>query len=182
MNQKKQKNKLKGFSFLEMSISIFIFSLVIVMVVSVFVNFVMVRKKSTEIQRNMEAVSTSLDLMAKNVRMSNHLESFTTGGGDEAIRMYNNSQGICIYYRFHDGSLQIGQEPLDDPNDPSSCPDEASVNNSITADNIEDGEFQVTSTDDTAGGEVIGRMTIKLKISEQIIQTTVSFRDYDGIF
>ncbi|MFA6160369.1 MAG: prepilin-type N-terminal cleavage/methylation domain-containing protein [Parcubacteria group bacterium] len=178
-NNKNKKNKnYQGFSLLEMLISVFIFVVTIITAVSIFVNVASARQQSRKIQKNMEDARTALDLMAKNMRMSVGLNQKASN----EIYMFNSSQGICIDYKFEDGSLKMGQNsPVGDSTDCSSSNVGAYNLTPITSDNVS-GKFMITQTSSTSDPKVIGKAVIIMKIDEVAnIQTTVSFRDYNDI-
>lgn len=177
-----KKNKIKnrsGFSLLEMVISIFIFVVVILTAVSIFANMASARQEARRIQKNMEDARTALDLMAKNMRMSTGLGP--DGNGSE-IYMFNTSQEVCIRYQFDDRTLKMGEgnPPAGTTNcDPGSVT--YSSNQIVSSNNATDGSFEVTQTSTTADPKVIGRATVTMTIDGVRLQTTVSFRDYNGI-
>lgn len=185
----KSKNKLKGFSLLELLISIFIFTLIIVTSISVFAGVVLARQKNRVMQKNLEEGRTALETMAKNIRMSRKL---TTNGTTDQIVMFNNSQDRCIAYFFDstDKSLKTEQAAPDGSPSEDDYPDCSGVtvinDPIIPSDNIT-GSFDVveTNSDSSLGDIKIGKATIRLTIGSgdqaQNMQTTVSFRDYEGI-
>ena len=180
MIKKKKIKKLAGFSLLELLISMFIFILMIVASVSVFSGVVFARKNARDIQKNLEEGRTAIEAMAKNIRMSTRLQTY--GGNNKNIRMFNNSQGVCIAYSFSGSSLRTATYNPPDVSDPD-CSSVPALSN-IVSGGI-DGRFSVTTTDATGSPKRIGKATVNLIISSgvsvQHMQTSVSFRDYEGI-
>jgi prepilin-type N-terminal cleavage/methylation domain-containing protein len=179
--KQKGKKQPKGFSLMELIIAMFIFVLMITVAVSVFANVVKTRKDTRSLQKNLEAGRTAIELMAKNIRMSSGLTTFNASHG---IRMFNNSQDRCIVYNFTGGDLKTGLGPIGNTN----CGGVSAGNDVI--DGGVSGSFVVVPTDIGSGfgdsDQDIGRATININIgsgfSQEHLQTTVSFRDYEGIF
>lgn len=175
-----KKNKIKnrsGFSLLEMVISIFIFVVVILTAVSIFANMASARQEARRIQKNMEDARTALDLMAKNMRMSTELRKVSATD----IYMFNTSQGICIRYQFDGRTLKMGEgNPISSTStDCSGIVPDSSLNKIVSSNNVS-GSFAVIPTS-TTDPKVIGRATVTMTIDGVRLQTTVSFRDYNGI-
>ena len=180
---KLNKNKnFRGFSILEVMIAMFIFVVVITAAVSVFARITLNRQRGREIQKNMEAARVALDSIAKNMRMSTAIDGRDGLAGGIApsqkykdIIMLNNSQGVCIEYRFRtDGEnsyLETGQAF---PNSQGDCRfgDVSNFGKIIEGD--VSGFFSVVKT----SSSVIGKANIALTVDDVNLETSVSFRDY----
>jgi prepilin-type N-terminal cleavage/methylation domain-containing protein len=169
----------KGFSLLEMIIAIFIFSVIILTSVSIFAKIFSVRGKTRSIQMNMESGRVALENIAKNMRMSSGLK---VNGSDQDIYMYNNSQSQCVEYKFSGSALQAAQANPSDPDNPDCAPGAVAYTfyPIVTGMAGVTGRFLITSTD--ISGKVIGKASVILMINGgNNIQTSVSFRDYQGI-
>lgn len=170
-NNKKNKNH-SGFSLLEMLISLFIFSLVIITSVSIFARVASTRQKTRNIQKNMEDARTALDLMAKNMRMSKELGPNGSGG---EIHMLNNSQKVCVSYKFEANKLKMSQKPVSGSCVGVTYDDYIDI---IESDNVSGG-FDVVEA--SVASKTIGKATVVLTVDGIRLQTSVSFRDYNDI-
>jgi type II secretory pathway pseudopilin PulG len=178
----KIKNK-KGLSLIEMLVSIFIFVLIITVSIAAFISVFSARKKTRDMQRGTEEARTALETMAKNIRMSNGL----TFSGN-TVKMYNNSQGQCIAYKFDDSTnpntLQTRNYPavMTDPTNPN-CTNESGTYVDLMSSDFIGGEgFEVDTTNSSRIGKATIRIDIKRdSLSSIPVQTTVSFRDYQDV-
>lgn len=171
-----------GFSLVEMIVAIFIFSLIMTVVTSVFVQVFNARKKSKEIQMNIEDARYAMELMAKTLRMSS-----VKNYGNDFIVIYDYSQGKCIrYYRDSDSKLKMIAAPEEEAsacNDPNGTPQ--------TMMNAELGNLLLDIVEtDGATANTMGKVTIAMTIcaggvssceTMETIQTTVSLRDYGNL-
>ena len=173
-----KKKNLRGFSLIELLIAMFIFVVSITVAISVFINIMSNRQKIREVQKDVEDSRVVLDLMAKNMRMSSGLKGQSSIGGQKYkdVIMLNNSQGLCIRYRFASNesisSLQMAQD-FPDSNGVCDFGSVANFQNVIKGDIS--GFFLVNETSDLA----IGKATIVLTVDNTNLETSVSFRDYD---
>jgi prepilin-type N-terminal cleavage/methylation domain-containing protein len=147
------KNK-KGFSLLEMLVAVFIFSLVIVVVISVFVNVVNVRKKTKEIQQNMENARVAMGTIAKEVRnnpMISQSASF--------VRMYDDAQKLCLEYAFASSNLYYRYLTVVDQ---SGCTAATSLTGSVPmlSGNVS-GKFEIVPS---VADVSVGRATILMEV------------------
>lgn len=166
---------MSGFSLMELLIAMFIFSLIILSAVAVFAGVVGARKKSRDMQQNLEQARTAMEMMARNMRMSTELKTYASSKG---VYMYNNSQSTCIAYLFSGSALRTASYSKPCSTVPSSLSD-------LISSDVSDGQFKVVETDSASVPGKIGKATIVLTIgsgsSQKHLQTSVSFRDYDGV-
>jgi hypothetical protein len=109
--------------------------------------------------------------------MSKNLEPVPTDKEGEKvseIRMFNNSQGICISYKFSNGNLEMAEKTSD-------C--SGSYSNYTPLASGVTGGFNVQITNAESDPKKIGRAAILMQTidKETSMQTTVSFRDYTDI-
>lgn len=198
----------QGISLIEILVTVFIFSLIMTVAVTSFSTFFRTRKTSREIQRGLEESRAALETMAKNIRMSSKLTAYDVSGNPKScdpnfgcesqrISMFNNTQKQCIVYEFSGGKLRgkfvapatVGTPPNEQA-DPDSCIAQIGTSPLVDDDNIINegnvsGSFYVfptvpvTSTDGK-----IGKATMRVDVTSgsvnSHIQTTVSFRDFEG--
>jgi prepilin-type N-terminal cleavage/methylation domain-containing protein len=179
--EKKNGKNTRGFSLIEMLVSMFIMVTIVMAVTAVFAKSYSARKAAREAQTNLEEARTAIEAIAKNMRMSSHTREDGTG---KTLTMLNNSQGICLKYRFFTDST--GQKKLSQSSRlPSGAADDCSAGaygaEGEMISKTVDGGFHIIETDRTAGSERVGRGTIWIKMGTQTLQTTVSFRDYQGV-
>lgn len=94
---KKKKKIYKGFSLIEMVLAVLVAAIISVAVGRTFLAGTASFEKSRKVQNGLEEGRSSLETMAKHIRMS----SFTNiSAGNNTIYMYNNSGGICVSYQF----------------------------------------------------------------------------------
>jgi Tfp pilus assembly protein PilW len=187
--KKKTKNQ-KGFSLMEILIATFIFFLVTVTTVGVFAEAFRARQRTRTIQRDVENARTAIDAIAKEMRMSVGLAGTGTcvSGVCTGVRFYNSSQGICVNYEFDATEKKLmkrtgsGSAPCSSGVSWSSYSPVVSTGNES---NEETGFLAIptiTRTDAASLGVLprVGRATIRIKVDNtDILQTTVSFRDYE---
>jgi prepilin-type N-terminal cleavage/methylation domain-containing protein len=174
----KSNKKYRGFSLVELLIAMFIFVITITAAISVFITIMSNRQKGRDIQKDVEDSRVALDLMAKNMRMSSGLkgQDLISGQKYKDIIMLNNSQGLCIRYKFgsngDESYLEMGQAF---PDSSGNC-DFGSVSDfeKVVSGNVS-GFFLVSETSDSN----IGKATIVLTVDNANLETSVSFRDYD---
>lgn len=173
-NIKLKSNKFKhGFSFLEMIIAMAIFSIIALAAVAAFASIMGTSKKTREVQKNMEAAGTAMEMMAKNIRMGSNFSN-----SELLISFYNTSQGKCIKYEFDDvlHKLTTCEAAVLDPDEclsASACGSAPTIIDLVT--NVT-GKFSVVPSSDTP--PVAGKATIEMIIGGKNLQTTVSFMDY----
>jgi Tfp pilus assembly protein PilV len=166
----------RAFSLLELLIAMFIFVLIITTVIATFGKMFKYNKTIRATETNMEEVGTAFELMAKTMRMSSKL----VASGSSAIYMYNNSQGICVSYRFNASNLEMATSGSVSDNTQCGVGSSNYGTYTILAKNISSGKFAVTPTS-TSPTMQIGKATIMAKLTDgNIMQTSVSFRDYMG--
>jgi len=173
---------------IEMILVVAISSIIALAVSQIFLSGTKSFEKNKEMQKDLEAGRSAMELMTKNIRMSR----LTTANSDSTILYtYNNSQSICISYKFDNTNHKLQSAfrapDLTDPNNPT-----CSLNSSaytyvdLIANNIT-GNFSVPfQTNRTTPPYSIGRVSIRMTTGEgtdyeKTLQTSVSFRDYDGI-
>ena len=182
MERKNQKTEIfrknKGFTLVELLVAIFVFSLMITVSISAFSSVIISRKNTRITQKNVEEARTAIETMAKNIRMSTNLGP--GGSSRTSIYMYNNSQEMCVAYRFSSNRLQTNFYANAGSEEDPDCDSPSGWINIINTNAV--GKFYVVESDDTTDDEAIGRATIHLTIGsgnlEKHMQTTVSFRDY----
>ncbi len=183
MKNKKQKIY-PGFSLIEMVIAIFIFSLITLVSISVFSSTALVEKKSQKIQQDLESATTSLELMAKNMKMSNQLD-YIIAGDKTGVYMFNASQQLCIEYKFDNNNQELQMAtaaPYFDSNSGGvSCkPVDVSYNAYVAIMKKTTGQFKITKTDIASNKIGMGTVIITVDGTDHL-QMTASFRDYFDI-
>ncbi|MFA5777503.1 MAG: prepilin-type N-terminal cleavage/methylation domain-containing protein [Parcubacteria group bacterium] len=190
------RNK-KGFSLLEVMTAMFIFVLVMMAVSISFSSLFGGYSSAKSIQKDLESAQYSMNLMAKSLRTSSIVDPNSPGNVSRII-FYNYSEKKCVSYRFNEGKLQMAE--VDDPNDGISgstfsekrdwCSTVTfSEYSNLVAKNVNSLSFYVVPSDDTAGSEVLGKVTISIEICASSgcssakkdvarIQTSVSLRTY----
>ena len=188
----------QGFTLVEALVAVFVFSLVMISVVSIFSKFVIVKKRSGGIQRNMEDAKYAMELMAKTIRTSSVIECLDSTGSVMAcgssvagIEIYDFSQGMCIIFRFSGGTILKGSASPATAGDKSSCnftPGAISTYQMV-GNTINQMSFGV---DQTVPFTKIGKVTISIAICSDpgcsgtgndraSFQTTVSTREYSEV-
>ncbi len=167
----------KGFSLLEMIIAVFIFSLVVTVAVSAFVSAVSVRKKTKEIQQNMENARVAIDGMAKALRNGDIIT-----GTVNTILAYNYSQERCEQYLFSGNNLTYSFKSVlqaDYMADKTLCNSSLGGTFNMLSGTVSSGKFNVIPS---VAGSSVGRVTILMQIQnaggadKALMQTTVSLR------
>jgi prepilin-type N-terminal cleavage/methylation domain-containing protein len=179
------RNKYKGFSLMEMLITTFIFVIIVMASTAAFASVIKTRKITREVQQNLFDGRAAMEIMAKNIRMSTKL-----GGNANSIYMYNNSRGKCIKYIVSGNSLWVfeGYDPasnLPEDDDYLDCSVPSGDRVEILS-NVSGHRFEITPTNKEPGSETVGKAIFSLKIGQgnsqdEVLQTTVSFRDYKDI-
>lgn len=180
-NTRGNKKNQAAFSMIELMVAIFILSLITLTSVTVFAKIVSARKYVRESSNDIEAGREAIQVMAKNIRMSSFLGTKNSG---KLVYFYSEVSSTCISYRF---SGNVLYSALHSPFGTGA--DKCSTDNinygwlPITRSDMQaDGIFIVTNTDTTSTPKVIGRGTINMLIDGRYnLQTTVSFRNYEGI-
>ncbi len=180
MNRKIKSKKLtnrKGFSLVELLVAIFIFSLMITVLTAAFSKVIIARKKTKDVQKSLEAARTAVQIMAKDMRNSTDLKP---NGNTATITMFSNFQEKCLGYRFYDGRLQSSS-------DVGNSGSETEPNCASSGSNWKDmipsdvsGSFIVIRSEEGTVGKVTINMAVGKSGSQQYMQTTVSFRDYEN--
>ncbi len=174
--------KHKGFSLLEMIIAIGIFSLVVVVAISTFVSITSVRKKTGEIQRNMENARAAMGSVAKALRNSDIITPGSSGNTN-TILAYNYSQERCERYSFSGSNLAYffrDVSQADYENDKTLCNSGLGGSFNMLSGTVSGGTFNVVPS---VAGSSVGRVTILMQIQntaggvdKALAQTTVSLR------
>lgn len=202
---KQKKNKISGFSLVEMVIVVAISAIIAMAASQTFLAGMKTSERNKEMQKNLEEARSTMEIMAKNIRMSQYLKTFNT---EKGLTMYNSSQGKCMKYRVNDtdDALMYAECVPDRVEGKVKGADEADGNNPPCSGTVScaypDGYTPLTTGSATTGGfiavrtaatdkratdeQVIGKATIRITVGtgtdlEETLQTTVSFRDYDGI-
>jgi prepilin-type N-terminal cleavage/methylation domain-containing protein len=193
------KSGKQGFSLLEMIVAMFISTLIITTVVAAFASAFRARESAGNTQRSIEDAKTSIEYMAKTIRMSSNLQPVS--GSSNNVIMFNKSQEKCIQYIFNNVSKTIDEKyctvcdfsdpckkgtfttsSLADCNDPNpatiknDCKVDNPITNSISS-SLSDASFSVSGT-------YIKRVTVRMKMTSDTnptMQTTVSTRDYKDL-
>lgn len=167
-------NNSKGFSLIEAVMAMAVFSIVAIAVVAVFANVIGYRTKNRTAQINLENARTALESMAKTIRMSSNVRpgamSIET---TQEISMFNNSENKCVRYVFS----FLGLNRYEGGTDPTTC-NIITSNASIPIYGAI-GKFYVVESS-TENPKSVGRATVTVNVGGQQMQTTVSFRDYEG--
>ncbi len=181
---KKNIKKYKGFSFIEMMVTVFVFSIVVTTSLAVFVNVSTTQKRSEEVQKHMEDLRLTLELMAKNIRMSSVDVSGTGVQEVQDLYFYNYSQGKCINYcitntNIYSREIEVTRSDYLDCHDAFLGNCETNGFSMINLDSEIAGNFRVIPTDETPTGNAgLATVSIEFNDSEDKMQTTVSLRDY----
>jgi prepilin-type N-terminal cleavage/methylation domain-containing protein len=166
-----------GFSLLEMIVAVAIFSLVIMVAVSTFVSVINVRKKTREIQQNMENARVAMDGITKILRNSDVVSSTQS-----KVRIYDYSQERCAEYEFISAtkSLKYSYNTVPLASKDADCTAGASLTAvpNMLSGTVSSGKFNVSPSTDI----LVGRATIMMQIQnaggtdKALLQTTVSLR------
>lgn len=169
--KKNLKNK-KGFTFLEVIVAIGIFSLVSVVVVAVFANIMKTNNEIRSIQQKIELAGTTMESMAKIIRMSDNIDSSDSNN----IFMRNTSQLRCIRYNVASPNIRVEEFPIPVGQGPEYCGVIGNYNDGNLVDLLDDvsASFAFTPSTDSEAGKV----TILMNVGRRNLQTTVSFLDY----
>lgn len=104
---KSKKKKLSGFSLVEMILVIAISAIIVLAVGRIFSTGMMTSQKNRVMQKNLEEARSTMEIMAKNIRMSQYTKRVPASGGSAgtvSLYMYNSSQDKCISYQFNNGT------------------------------------------------------------------------------
>lgn len=176
----KKNKKYSAFSMIELTVAIFILSIIMLASVSVFANIVWTRKNALKISRDVETGREAIQIMAKNIRMGSHL-----GGDSSSIYFFSELTVQCISYRFNANSkvLESSFKNKANASDEDCSPGHVGAYGYTpitSADMQATGSFITKETD--VPSKVIGRETINMLVDGKYnLQTTVSFRNYEGI-
>ena len=99
-NTKLKKKKLAGTSLMELILVIAISSIIALAVTQVFLAAVKASGKNKEMQKNLEEGRSAMEIMAKNIRMSQYAADGGYGAPGLSLYLFNTSQNRCIGYRF----------------------------------------------------------------------------------
>ena len=108
-NQKMKKNQIairKGFTLIETFISVAIFALAATMFLGSFSSFLKNSVAAKKAQRNAESAQYAMNLMAKTIRTSTLNPAFSNTSAIQ-LKMYDNSQGSCVFYIYGSGVLAL---------------------------------------------------------------------------
>lgn len=181
----------QGFSLMELLVAMFISTLIVLTVVAAFASAFRAQKNARNTQKEIEDAKTSLEFMAKIMRMSSNLRP-TTAGAKSAIYMFNKSlppNGKCVGFRYsssriYEDSCTPTAASVDNPcnaGDASDCDGGAYATVEITNANLSSAEFYIPTY---SVANPIKRITISLQMNNSDngkMQTTVSLRDYKNI-
>jgi len=179
----------KGFTLIEMMIAIFIFSLMMIAVTEIFSSSFGGYGNARNIQKDLEDAQFVMGQIAKTLRTS----SIVNIGGSSEITVYDYSQNKCVAYQFVSGEIRTdatADDSVPSTSDPvdwcfaNFSPDFSAYNKMAAF--FVDGRFNSIKSDNTPGSEILGKVTISMKIcsnsscskDEAVIQTSVSLRDY----
>jgi prepilin-type N-terminal cleavage/methylation domain-containing protein len=187
---KKIKNK-RGFSLLEVLAAMFIFVLIMMAVSMSFSSLFGGYSSAKSIQKDLENAQYSMNLMAKSLRTSSVINSCASSPcniTDITVYNYSKLSGKCERYVFTGGKIRHGYATnAEIDSDKTKCLSTTVANGlltDLTSNNISNAVFSVVPSNDTAGSEVLGKVTISMKISGARndvakIQTSVSLRSYE---
>lgn len=175
----KRYKKYEAFSLVEMLIAIAILSIIMLAAVMVFSTVVKAKKNSVMISSDIGTAREALELMAKDMRMSSQLDYI--GGDDTKISFRSNSTNTCVSYWFDGNSVESAFDYS-----ASDCSSGSYSYSPITESDVEiDGKFVISPTNidvSDQSNNTIGKGTILITVDGKYdLQTTVSFRDYNGI-
>lgn len=178
----KKNKKYQAFSLVELMMAIFILSVIMLVSVSVFANVVWTRKNSLKVSNDLAAGREAIQIMAKNIRMGSRLDYIS--GNTKAIYFFSEVTGSCISYRFSGGVLS-GSEVAPGGASNMEC-STAFVTyhySPMTRSDMQvDGSFVRTKTDTVSTPKIIGKATVAMLVDGKYnLQTTISFRNYEGI-
>ncbi len=174
----KKTKKMAGYSFMEILISMAIFSLITITVVSLFAASYRSQKKSKDIQQKMEDSRVAIEMMAKNIRMGT-IDS--ASGSQNNISFYNYSQNKCVYYGISDDNkIEMGEILGSRQSLPSCSGLVYPLSDLIAGGFVEGLKFDIIKSNQNPVSLVVGKVTISIKLlnSADLVQTTVSLRDY----
>lgn len=172
--------------------AMFISTLIVTVVVSAFASAFRARESAGNTQRSIEDAKTSMEYMAKVIRMSSNLKP-TTPGSSDYITMYNKSREICIKYEYGGNKIiEYSCSPEDSDvtdasrgpcyDDGTPCSSNRDYSN-FTPKEIT-GSKALSGAGFSIGGDYIKRVTIQMQMasdSNAKLQTTVSTRDYKDL-
>lgn len=169
----------RGFSLVESLIAVFIFSFVAIMLTGSFSGFLKRYAAAKKSQRSSESAQYVMNLMVKTIRNSTLPSAPATFTNLSQIRIFDNSRGLCVYYRYQGagiaGKLQTASSPGADIN---ACPVVATSAYSdltVAGDFVGFGFSGVPSV----AGTGIGKVVINAEViggDASRIQTAVSLR------
>ncbi|MDQ1284247.1 MAG: hypothetical protein QG620_595 [Patescibacteria group bacterium] len=177
-------------SLVEVLVAMFVFMIITLALVAIFSSIILMNEKSRQNSVSMEEARTAMEAMSKNIRMSSQVKINEAGN---RITMFNHSQEKCILYNFTSSDVLRRREVVIPEGDRDDCSEENGGDNCNCADStiyssavsmtqsVMDGKFFVGETDKSSDPKVIGKATIQIKIDDRVLQTSVSFRDYEGI-
>lgn len=178
--------KNKGFSLPEVMIAMFIFSIIMTASVATFISAFSARNSARISQKGLEESRTAMEAIAKNIRMSIKVDNIASNRNK--ISMFNMSQGKCIAYSSSSGVLRgVMTNPTDNPGDVTypTCLFPAETSWEVLISQGASAWFDVTKTNTLSNPRVVGKATIKIdaevETAKNHLQTTISFRDYEGI-
>lgn len=178
---------MKGFSLLEMIVAISIFMIVVTSIIEIYSRFYIANKNAIAIANSSENARTTIEEVAKIVRMSS--KNWTWGYGDQ-ITMYNASLGQCISFRFKNNHVESCKcNPYKDSLGTYDCRGSDACDDGGAASGYKESCFQPISSSVIEDAKFvmmpslssISRITIMLKTGGKSFQTTISIRDYSSL-
>lgn len=172
----------KGFALIEVVITISIFSMLMVSFAEIFGSAMNNSVKIKNFQKNTESAQFSINEMAKVFRTSAIVSQDPT-----SVQVMDHSQENCVKYQISGGKLQRAMVNLaGSASQVTDCTSKVFV----VADFVDlisasvSGSFTAVPSDDTAGSEKAGKVTILLNIQKTAsdfvkLQTTVSLRSFN---
>jgi Tfp pilus assembly protein PilW len=176
----KQRKKLKGFSMMEVVISLAMFVIIIVATAQIFTQSFSGYRYTKNLQKDTENAQLIMGILSKELRTSTIVSPNNPQNAVSSLKFYDHSQGACLAYRISVGRVQVAKEDLASV---AAC-NAANLTNyqTVSSTGTVDGSFDVVPSDDSP--RTVGRVTLTLRIRtdlnghEEVIQNTVSLRDY----
>jgi Tfp pilus assembly protein PilW len=193
----KSGKKLKGFSLMELLVAMFISTLIVTTVVAAFASTFRTQKIARDTQRDIEDAKTTLEYMAKIIRMSSSMKpDATTAQNTPVIYIFNKTMNECIGYWYDNsaGVKKIKEQsctPLDESNPCTkgilgasgvNFNGDCSPVETVISSTLSDAEFYIPAYG--TAPSPIKRLTIRMQTEHDSgakMQTTISLRDYKKV-
>lgn len=171
MKKNKKTNK-RGFTLVEVLVAMFVFVLMATMLAASFGSFLKTYFNAKKLQKSTETAQYVMNLIAKTARTSMDINATVPG----EIKMYDNSTGNCIYYKYVASSKKMlyGANQPATPGDRGTCAFPAPTSE-LTSDSIV--AFKALHDD------INGKLSLLCKVQETgqpnaiSIESTVSIRN-----